>query len=408
MLKGRRIALIEDDEIMGGSIAQRLELEGASVLWRKQAQRAIGELRTPRAPIDSVVCDIRLPDGSGEEIFNVLCKDTVPPPFLFITGQGDIGQAVRLLRAGAADYILKPFEMNLFLQRLSQLMKPKTDAVDPEEFGVSPVARRIAKQVGKVSATGRHVLIRGPAGTGKGRVARMIHAMAGFPASSFAEFNFLRNPDVGDAFKDAVSAADGGPGGTFFINGFSRMSLAAQDVLFDALETMPEYRIIASCGIELERGIADGGFRSDLLSRLQFLEIAVPALRERPDDALWLFNRMFQALNAKREMPLKAPSSFTEEAIRSYDWPGNGRELRSRLQRAMETVEGDQLFPSDLFPEWTAYPNNLPSLAQAREAAERTQIIVALERCGGHVGEAARLLDISRTTLWEKMQKFGL
>jgi DNA-binding NtrC family response regulator len=287
-------------------------------------------------------------------------------------------------------------------------MKPKTDAVDPEEFGVSPVARRIAKQVGKVSATGRHVLIRGPAGTGKGRVARMIHAMAGFPASSFAEFNFLRNPDVGDAFKDAVSAADGGPGGTFFINGFSRMSLAAQDVLFDALETMPEYRIIASCGIELERGIADGGFRSDLLSRLQFLEIAVPALRERPDDALWLFNRMFQALNAKREMPLKAPSSFTEEAIRSYDWPGNGRELRSRLQRAMETVEGDQLFPSDLFPEWTAYPNNLPSLAQAREAAERTQIIVALERCGGHVGEAARLLDISRTTLWEKMQKFGL
>ena len=97
MLKGRRVALIEDDEIMGASIAQRLEVEGAEVLWLKLAQRAIGALRTPRAPIDAVVCDIRLPDGTGEEVFMTLCQTIIPPPFLFITGQGGIDQAVRLV-----------------------------------------------------------------------------------------------------------------------------------------------------------------------------------------------------------------------------------------------------------------------------------------------------------------------
>ena len=90
MLKGRRIALIEDDEIMGASIVQRLQLEGAEVLWLRLAQRAIGALRTPRAPIDAVICDIRLPDGTGEEVFTTLCRTITPPPFLFITDRKSV------------------------------------------------------------------------------------------------------------------------------------------------------------------------------------------------------------------------------------------------------------------------------------------------------------------------------
>lgn len=408
MLKGRRIALVEDDEIMGASIAHRLELEGASVIWRKQAQRAIGELRTPRVPIDSVVCDIRLPDGSGEEIFSTLCRDSVPPPFLFITGQGDIEQAVRLLKAGASDYILKPFEMNVFLRRLEQLMRPKPGMFDHGEFGTSPFAKRLSDQVAKAAETNRPVLIRGAGGTGKGRIARTIHAASGGIPSAFVEVNFMRDPKATSSLVGALAEIEGRPGCMLFLNGLSAMPGDAQDLLFRWLDSKPEQRIVAACGAEMERSIAAGDFRDDLFTRLEFLEIPVLPYRDRPGDAVWLAKRMFAAMNATRQPPLKGITSLAEEAIRAHDWPGNGRELRSRLHRALAMTEGEYIFPADLFPERAVAGAPLTSLAEARDAAERNQIIAALDLCHGHVGEAAKLLKISRTTLWEKMQKFSL
>jgi transcriptional regulator of acetoin/glycerol metabolism len=106
-------------------------------------------------------------------------------------------------------------------------------------------------------------------------------------------------------------------------------------------------------------------------------------------------------------VPLTGISATAEEAIRSYDWPGNGRELRARLVRAVEAAEGEMVLVSDLFPE-RAVGETMRSLAEVRDAAERAQIVAALDRTGGQVGEAARLLRVSRTTLWEKMQKLGL
>ncbi|GIX13270.1 MAG: hypothetical protein KatS3mg118_1229 [Paracoccaceae bacterium] len=115
MLRGRYLVLIEDDSLMGASLVQRLELEGAEVTWLRQAVRGIAAVRTPRRPVDAVICDIRLPDGDGEQIFATLAQRAPPPPFLFITGQGDIDQAVRLLKSGAGDYLTKPFDMADFL-----------------------------------------------------------------------------------------------------------------------------------------------------------------------------------------------------------------------------------------------------------------------------------------------------
>ncbi|PZR00860.1 MAG: hypothetical protein DI533_10155 [Cereibacter sphaeroides] len=115
MLEGRRIVLVEDDEIMGGSLVQRLTLEGAEMQWHRQIARALPAIRTPRKPVDAVVCDIRLPDGTGEELYATLTRTMRPPPFLFITGEGGIDQAVRLIRSGAADYIVKPFDIGAFL-----------------------------------------------------------------------------------------------------------------------------------------------------------------------------------------------------------------------------------------------------------------------------------------------------
>ncbi|MEQ8654702.1 MAG: response regulator [Kiloniellales bacterium] len=178
MLDGRRILLVEDDGIMGPSIAQRLVLEGAKVEWLTLAVRAIHAIRTPRAPVDAVICDIKLPDGSGEEIYTKLCETMTPPPFLFITGQGDIDQAVRLMKAGASDYITKPFDMAVLLGRLSHLIRPREEEAMPRILGVSPAALRIEKLIARAAGNERPTLISGPSGSGKVLVARRIHALS--------------------------------------------------------------------------------------------------------------------------------------------------------------------------------------------------------------------------------------
>src|SRR5690606_19690956 len=172
-------------------------------------------------------------------------------------------------------------------------------------------------------------------------------------------------------------------------------------------QTDPRFRLISTAGLHIEEKVAAGMFRADLLPILQSHEVVVPSLVDRPEDAVWLASQLFPGLNARRDSPLAGIAASAEEAIRAHDWPGNGRELRARLIRAVEAAEGEHVLASDLFPE-QARNDGLRSLAEVRDAAERAQIMAALERTSGQVGEAARLLRVSRTTLWEKMQKLGV
>lgn len=404
MLTGRYFVLIEDDAIMGNSLVQRLELEGAEVTWVKQAVRGIAAVRTPRRPVDAVICDIRLPDGSGEEIFNTVSRRVAPPPFLFITGQGEIDQAVRLLRAGGADYMTKPFDMSAFLARLSQILRPDANAGLPAQTGISPLARQVDALVADFARHDRPVLIRGGRGLGKERIARRIHALSDRRSAPFVAVNAFRDEASSDALAAAFAAVSDG---TVFVNGVGRLDGAGQDRLMDALG-QARFRLIASCGTRIDEKAQAGGFRSDLLYALVANEIVVPPLAQRGEDAVWLAGQMFKALNDGRQTPLRGISDLALTAIRDHDWPGNGRELRSRLLRAMDVATGDWIYPADIFPELNQEDAEVRPLSEARDLAERRQIIKALERTGGQIAEAARLLKVSRTTLWEKMQKLGL
>lgn len=404
MLTGRYLVLIEDDAIMGNSLVQRLELEGAEVTWVKQAVRGIAAVRTPRKPVDAVICDIRLPDGSGEEIFNTLSRRVAPPPFLFITGQGEIDQAVRLLRAGGADYMTKPFEMSAFLGRLSQILRSNQKEDLPAQTGISPLARQVDALVAEFAGHDRPVLIRGGRGLGKERLARRIHGLSDRRSAPFLAVNAFRT----DVSVDAIALAfDRVSDGTLFVNGVGRLDGAAQDRLMDALGRAP-FRLIAACGTRIEEKANAGGFRSDLLYTLVATEIVVPPLARRGDDAVWLASEMFKALNGRLAAPMRGISELAIAAIRDHDWPGNGRELRSRLLRALDVAAGDWIYPADVFPELNQEDVEVRPLSEARDIAERRQIMKALGRTGGQVAEAARLLRVSRTTLWEKMQKLGL
>ena len=404
MLTGRYIVLIEDDALMGNSLLQRLELEGAEVTWVKQAVRGIAAVRTPRKPVDAVICDIRLPDGTGEDIFNTVSRRVAPPPFLFITGQGEIDQAVRLLRAGGADYMTKPFEMPAFLGRLAQILRPDAHAVLPAETGISPLARQVDSLVADYARHDRPVLIRGGRGLGKERIARRIHALSDRHSAPFVAVNAFRDDGSTDALAAAFEMACDG---TLFVNGVGRLESAGQDRLIEALGLAP-FRLIASCGMRIDEKAQAGDFRSDLLYALVAHEIVVPPLAQRGEDAAWLAGQMFNALNQGRGVPMRGISELALTAIRDHDWPGNGRELRSRLQRAMDVATGDWIYPADVFPELNQEDLEVQTLSEARDLAERRQIIKALERTGGQIAEAARLLKVSRTTLWEKMQKLGL
>ena len=400
MLEGRRIVLVEDDEIMGASLVQRLTLEGAEVQWHRQNARALPAIRTPRKALDAVICDIRLPDGTGEELYDTLTRTRHPPPFLFITGQGGIDQAVRLIRSGAADYISKPFEMGAFLKRLATIIRPRADQDMPPETGISPAARDVDRQVAEAATRDTALLIRGASGLGKLRLARRVHDLSDRKAAPMIVCNALRDTVGADSVAQAVAKVGDG---TLVIMGIERLDAAAQDSLMAALSA-PRFRLVATTGAHA----ADTApLRVDLMSLLRSHEIVVPPLADRPEDSVWLAMQLFPVFNARRDTALSGLAATAEEAILSHDWPGNGRELRARLMRAVEAATGDLVLTSDLFPE-RATNAPLRSLAEVRDSAERAQIIAALDHSGGQVGEAAKLLRVSRTTLWEKMQKLGL
>jgi DNA-binding NtrC family response regulator len=401
MLEGRRIVLVEDDEIMGASLLQRLTLEGAEVQWHRQIARALPAIRTPRKTIDAVICDIRLPDGTGEELYDTLTRTGHPPPFLFITGQGGIDQAVRLIRSGAADYITKPFDIGAFLKRLAAVMRPRPDQDMPPETGVTSAARAVDRQVTEVATRDSALLIRGAPGLGKLRLARRVHELSDRKAAPIVVCNALRDTVGVSEVQAAVTEVGEG---SLVIIGIARLDIGAQDTLMGLL-AVPRFRLIATLGLHANED--EHGMRADLLSLLRSHEIVVPPLADRPEDAVWLAAQLFSGFNARRAVPLTGIAASAEEAIRSHDWPGNGRELRARLMRAVEAAEGAMVLTSDLFPE-RAVDVEMRSLSEVRDAAEKAQIVTALERTNGQVGEAAKLLRISRTTLWEKMQKLGL
>jgi len=408
MLKGYRIALVEDDEIMGGSLVQRLELEGAEVTWMRQMRRALGALRTPSAPIDAVICDIRLSDGSGEDLFNQLCETSAPPPFLFITGHGGIEQAVRLMRAGAADYVTKPFEMPVLLDRIARLLTNSSQHEIPALVGVSPAAQRVEKLASQAARDDRSVLVIGGPGTGKKMIARRIHEQSDRSAAPFVSVNLAREADAGRVLCGPGGAIESVGQGTLYLHAIKLLPETAQIGLLRALDSGFEGRIIASCGQEIDalRGASD--LRAELIFRLDMVNIPVPPLSQRPEDAVWLMSNLFGEMNAHRPSPLEGISRLSDEAVRAHDWAGAGRELRARLSHAVASAPGPLLQPADLFPERVARQAEPATLSETRQAAERRHIAEVLEACGGQIGKAAKLLKVSRTTLWDKMQKYEI
>ncbi|MBB4001332.1 sigma-54-dependent transcriptional regulator [Aurantimonas endophytica] len=432
LLERRRVALVEDDPIMGESLLQRLTLEGGTVKWWRDGTAAAREV--PKFKPDIVICDIRLPQMTGEDLFRQM-SDKTAAPFLFITGYGDVDQAVRLMRAGAGDYLTKPFPMDEFLGRLDGLLRP-IESEASGVLGLSPGMRAIETLLLRLADRPAPVLVTGETGVGKEVCARFLHARSANAEEPFVAVNCAAIPDdlieseifghERGAFSGAVDKhlgyAERAGGGTLFLDEIGEMPLKLQGKLLRLLENREidrvggaapvpfRARVVTATNQALPRAVADGRFREDLLYRINVVSIEVPPLRDRPEDIPWLMQRFFDALT-QDGTSLRGISSLAEEAAIVHAWPGNVRELRNRVERAVALADGDWIAPVDLFPEQPAPADTtsvVASLATARDAAERREIVRALGATSGQIGDAARLLSVSRTTLWEKMRRFGL
>jgi DNA-binding NtrC family response regulator len=434
-LEHRTLALVEDDPIMGESLVQRLKLEGAKVCWWRTGAEAV--LGLSKASPDAVICDIRLPDRSGADVFHAASRDCRAPPFLFITGYGEIEQAVRLMRDGARDYLTKPFVMSEFLTRLEQVLGPAEQDGDPV-LGVSAAMREIERFLARAARVSSNLLLMGETGVGKEVCARLLHTLREKPNGPFIAVNCAAIPaDLIEselfghekgAFTGAHSRhlgyAERAGHGLLFLDEVSELASNLQAKLLRVIEGRSFHRVggeqaipfkarlVCATNADLLGRVKDGRFREDLYYRINVLALHVPPLRERVDDIDWLIDRFFAEFSRTIESDTVGVSALAYEAAREHRWPGNVRELKNRIERAIALAGGRWVMPGDLFPERcdraSRDNDTIAPLGVAREDAEKRHIQRALTMTGGAILPAAKALGISRTTLWERMRRYGL
>lgn len=432
---GPLLALIEDDPVMGQSLVDWFEVEGFRTVWWRNGRDAIEGLKRTRP--DVLLCDVRLPDMTGEDIIRASEAVLGRTPFIVITAFGDVGQAVRLMQAGAADYVTKPFDIEMLLQRVEGLLAHRWALTDGWTLGQSPRIVEVEQMLRRAASIDSTVLLTGPSGSGKEVAARLLHdsgprAKLPFLAVNCAAIprDLLESELLGHekgAFTGAHQRHEGLAervgGGTLLLDEVAELPLELQAKLLRLIEerafrrvggdrALPfRARVVAASNADLTDRVAKGRFREDLYFRLAVIVVELPPLRERADDIVPLARRFAREFAEAFGRNIRGIAPTAEEALAHHPFPGNIRELRNRIERAVALTERDWITSAELFPErQTERETGGPrlTLAGARDAAERRTITVALEAVGGDVDRAADALGVSRSTLFAKIRKLGI
>lgn len=417
--RGRLLVLVvEDDEIMLLSLVDRLKLEGidaVGVASLKEARWWLG-----MGGVDLVVCDIRLPDGSGRDLFVEIARIQPGLPFILMTAYGSVADAVALVKAGAVDYLEKPFDLPLFIHSVGRTLATLADMrmaewTADEQFrlgagllGEDPAIRRIERTISRIRALDTPVLISGERGVGKRKVAALIHHNSRRSQGAFVTLNctpWESDSEVDEEFGRAMERANGG---TLFLDAVGELPERLQGRLMHLVgRPRAEVRVIAARRDDVDGASAPSAIRPDLLWRLDVVHIRVPPLRERPGDIIHLARHFLVRASTVAGKRIVGFSPAAETHLEALKLPGNGRELRRIIERAVTLSEGPQieLHHIEMLPEPIAEPVDLKT---AVEDAERLAIVTALARSDGAIGKAAEILAISRKNLWEKMRRYGI
>ena len=442
-----RILIIDDEPAIRMLLARILELEGYEVLKAKDRATALYTLKNNEVQV--VLCDVFLPDGNGVDMVQELQRLAPVAKIILLTAHGNIPDGVQAIKNGAFDYIVKGDDNRKIIPIVSRAM----DAVAAEQkkqakksnipsvsfsfdniIGRSPMLADVISQARKVAATDVSVLINGETGTGKEVFARAIHgashrsdgAFLALNCSAFSRelleselFGYKAGAFTG-AIKDKKGLLEEANHGTVFLDEIGEMALELQSKLLRVLETgefvkvgdtkttRVDVRILSATNRNLKEEIANGRFREDLYFRLSVFRILLPPLRQRRDDIL-LLAQHFIGLYA-RQIGRTAPSLSSEakNIFLAYQWPGNVREMMNAIEHGLivcdsEITPGD--LPIDMLTRETSSESN-DSLDL--KSVERNHIVKVLKFTNGNKTETARLLKIGLTTLYRKIEEFGI
>lgn len=399
---------------------------------------------------DAILSEVRLPDADAEQIY----RDALPflgsTPIIFTTASGDIDQAVRLGKAGAVDYVQKPYDISALIARLQRAINERVGLAEkiswPELAMVSAAMLDLGRRLERLAAINVSALIVGESGSGKEIVARHTHRLSPRTNEAFVvvRCGSLAGPDgerllFGEALRSAANGNDVRMGalehagrGTLFLDEISELPAGVQGKLIQvidgkqftrvgdvATEVPFEARILAASNLSAAK--LREQLTPDLLNRVAVIEITIPPLRDRPADIEPLVKALLPEVASELGLPSLPIDGEAISAMRAHHWPGNVRELRNRLVRALNFAKGNKIKTEDVFPSEPIAEKPIAerpiaemrepakaTLHNARAEAERQRITEALALHQGRVGLAAMSLGISRVTLWAKMKRLGL
>jgi DNA-binding NtrC family response regulator len=451
MTRGRRSVLVVDDDAgVVDWLVEELSQRGFAADGESAPTRALERIADRR--YDVVVSDVEMPGMRGIELIEGIHARRPDQLVLLMTAFGSIETAMQCMRAGAADFLAKPFPFESLVHAIERTLRERRMRREivrlrsslvreaPSELVAASAAMKRALEIARrAAATSSIVLLTGESGAGKSAIARFIHSHSPRRARRFVQLNCAALPAglveaelfgvKKGAFTDAREDREGlfvhADGGTLFLDEIGDMALEAQPKLLLALETSScrplggreevrsDVRWIAATNRPLEDALRERRIRPDLYHRLNVIRIEVPPLRDRVEDIPALVDQMLHRLAPRAARPLLGVS---EEALRwlcVQPWPGNVRELANVLERAVmlsdhDTLVLDDFARGDLAPRGEqAADSALLDAAAAEglnlESLEQRYIRVVLERCGGNKARAARMLGIDRTTLWRKL-----
>jgi two-component system response regulator AtoC len=450
----RPVCVVDDDASVREAVGGLLRSVGMTVETFGSAREFLASAR--RDAPSCLVLDVELPGLSGLDLQQELVKGNVRVPIIFLTGHGDIPMSVRAIQAGALDFLTKPVDVDQLLGAIERGITQDHGAVrSGGVIGTSPSWRGVLAQAAKVAPAETTVLLTGESGTGKEVVAHMIHRGSRRAEGPFVALNCAALPEAlleselfgyeKGAFTGAVSARAGrleqAAGGTLLLDEVGEMSPAVQAKVLRVLQEREfqrlggtrtlkaDVRVIAATNRDLQVAMTKGAFREDLYYRLHVFAIHLSPLRERPEDILPLLEHFVDELGP---VVLGRPAAGISREARAHflahAWPGNVRELRNAVERALILCEGGLINPEHL--PWRVEASNgapliplpLPAPAAAAppaggefpaqgvdlEAIERELIEGALKQTGRNKSRAARLLGLSRSKLYSRMERFGL
>lgn len=464
-----RLLIAEDEANLRLVLQKELQRLGYRVHAAPDGEAALRKLE--ESNVDVMLCDINMPRMDGMELLRRVHERPNPPEVIMLTGQGTIETAVEAMKMGAYDYLTKPYSITELDVRVRQAAEKRRLRVDnqrlraqierqsglPEIVSQSQAMNEAIRLVERVAPSEASVLISGESGTGKELIAQAIHRLSHRASGSFIDLNcaafqetLLESELFGyeaGAFSGAKARKLGlielADGGTLFLDEVTELPASLQAKLLRAIETRTFFRvggvrkvevnvrIVAATNRNLDSVVGDGTFRADLLYRINSFQIHLAPLRERPEDIEPLMHHMLKQLGGA------SPPEVTSDAmarLRAYSWPGNVRQLRNCLERAILLSNEGLITSNELPPEVARSVNGAmsfmpgPAVSAGLGAGavapasvdpgqsgtgslrdvEKQQIIAALEQTGWHRGKAAEMLGISPSTLYRRLRDYNL